>query len=135
MSENIHQRALKLIAQARVEGMPETDRNWLHVHLEECDFCTEHARQTDRALRLLRTATISMPAGLASRTQFRVRLRALDFWRCQRSVCVELVSMAWRADRSSQASLGSGIWLVVVDSGAVCRGGAADGEFAKGRTG
>jgi hypothetical protein len=76
MSENIHQRALQLIAQARVEGMPDTDRNWLCAHLEDCDFCAEHARQTDRALRLLRTSAVSLPAGLASRTQFRVRLRA-----------------------------------------------------------
>src|SRR5690349_12981142 len=78
MSENIHQRALHLMAQARVEVMSETDRNWLHAHLEDCDFCAEHARQTDRALRLLRTAPISLPDGLASRTQFRVRLRAQE---------------------------------------------------------
>jgi len=72
MNENTHQRALQLIAQARVEGMPETDRTWLRAHLEDCDFCAEHARQTDRALRLLRTAAIPVPAGLAGRTQFRV---------------------------------------------------------------
>jgi hypothetical protein len=76
MTENVHDRALKLIAQARVEGIPETDSTWLRAHLEECDFCAEHARQTDRALRLLRTAAIPLPEGLASRTQFRVRLRA-----------------------------------------------------------
>jgi hypothetical protein len=76
MSENIHERALQLIAQVRVEGMRETDRAWLARHLEECDFCAEHVRQTDRTLRLLRTAVISLPDGLASRTQFRVRLRA-----------------------------------------------------------
>ena len=73
-----HERALQLIAQARVDGMSDTDRNWLRAHLEECDFCVEHARRTDRALRLLRTAPISLPAGLASRTQFRVRLRAQE---------------------------------------------------------
>jgi len=76
MSENVHDRALQLIAQGRVERVPETDRVWLAVHLEECEFCGEHARQTDRALRLLRTAIIALPDGLASRTQFRVRLRA-----------------------------------------------------------
>lgn len=76
MSENVHDRALQLIAQGRVERVPETDRAWLAAHLEECEFCGEHARQTDRALRLLRTAIIALPDGLASRTQFRVRLRA-----------------------------------------------------------
>ncbi len=76
ISDNAHQRALQLIAQARVEGLPVSDSSWLRAHLEECDFCAEHARQTDQALRVLRTAAIPVPAGLASRTQFRVRLRA-----------------------------------------------------------
>ncbi len=75
ISDNAHQRALQLIAQARVEGLPVSDSSWLRAHLEECDFCAEHARQTDQALRVLRTAAIPVPAGLASRTQFRVRLR------------------------------------------------------------
>lgn len=78
MSENNHDRALKLIAQARVEGIAEVDSTWLRAHLEECEFCTEHARQTDRALRVMRTAAVSLPAGLATRTQFRVRLRAQE---------------------------------------------------------
>ena len=77
-SENVHGRARQLIAQARVEGIAEADGTWLRIHLEECDFCTEHARQTDRALRSLRTAVIPLPDGLASRTQFRVRLRAQE---------------------------------------------------------
>jgi len=78
MSENVHDRALKLIAQARVEGITETNTAWLRSHVEECDSCAEHARRTDRALRQLRTATIPFPEGLASRTQFRVRLRAME---------------------------------------------------------
>ena len=76
MSENVHQRALQLIAQARVEGVAEAHSAWLRAHLDQCEFCTEHANQTDRALRSLRTAVIGLPDGLASRTQFRVRLRA-----------------------------------------------------------
>jgi hypothetical protein len=78
MSADLHARALQLIAQARVEGIPESDSTWLRTHLEECEFCAEHARQTDRALRSLRTASIPLPEGLASRTQFRVRLRAQE---------------------------------------------------------
>jgi predicted anti-sigma-YlaC factor YlaD len=76
MTDNVHGRALQLIARARVEGIAEADSAWMRAHLEECEFCTEHARQTDRALRLMRTAAIPLPQGLASRTQFRVRLRA-----------------------------------------------------------
>jgi len=78
MSENLHARAVQLIAQARVEGLPDSDMNWIRKHIEECEFCAEHANQTDRALRLLRTAAISVPGDLASRTQFRVRLRAME---------------------------------------------------------
>jgi hypothetical protein len=78
MSENVHERAVQLTARARVEGLPEADVAWLREHVESCDFCAEHARQTDRALRLLRTSAIPLPEGLASRTQFRVRLRAQE---------------------------------------------------------
>ena len=78
MSENLHQRALQLAAKGRVEGLADSERNWLTAHLQDCEFCNEHARQTNRALRALRTASISLPADLASRTQFRVRLRAVE---------------------------------------------------------
>ena len=78
MSENLHDRALQLVAKGRVEGLAQSESNWLKAHLQDCEFCNEHARQTDRALRSLRTAAIPLPADLASRTQFRVRLRAME---------------------------------------------------------
>jgi hypothetical protein len=78
MSESLHTRALQLIAKARVEGLVDSERDWLNAHLHECEFCNEHARETDHALRLLRTAAIAPPMDLASRTQFRVRLRAME---------------------------------------------------------
>jgi hypothetical protein len=76
MNENLHGRALELIAKARVEGLGESERAWLAEHTQDCASCSEHARQTDRALRALRTTAIPVPANLVSRTQFRVRLRA-----------------------------------------------------------
>ena len=78
MSENLHTRALQLVAKARVEGLADSERDRLAAHLQDCNFCNEHARQTDRALRALRTAAISVPSDLASRTQFRLRLRAME---------------------------------------------------------
>lgn len=78
MSENSHARFLQLIAKARVEDLASFERDELSAHLEDCTFCSEHARQTDRALRSLRAAAIPVPAGLAGRTQFRVRLRAQE---------------------------------------------------------
>ena len=78
MSENLHERAFELIAKARVEGLADSEGAWLNTHLQDCRICSEHARQTDRALRSLRTAVIPLPADLAGRTQFRVRLRAMQ---------------------------------------------------------
>ena len=78
MSENLHARALELIAKGRVEGLSPSERDWLAAHLQECEFCNEHARQTDRALHVMRTAAIPVPPDLAARTQFRVRLRAME---------------------------------------------------------
>jgi hypothetical protein len=78
MSTNLHARAEKLIAQASVEGISQPQRDWLSAHLQVCVHCSEQARQTDQALRSVRTAAIPLPHGLASRTQFRVRLRAQE---------------------------------------------------------
>jgi hypothetical protein len=78
MSDNVHDCALQLLAKGRVERLAQSESDWLAAHLQDCEFCNEHARQIDRALRALRTASIPVPADLASRTQFRVRLRAME---------------------------------------------------------
>jgi hypothetical protein len=71
-------RTAQLIAKERVEGLSQSERASLAAHLQDCAQCVELARETDQALRSMRTASISLPAGLASRTQFRVRLRAME---------------------------------------------------------
>jgi hypothetical protein len=78
MSAELHARARQLIAQERVEGISQSEREWLSAHLRDCAPCTELARQTEHALRSMRTAAISLPEGLTGRTQFRVRLRAQE---------------------------------------------------------
>jgi hypothetical protein len=78
MNLETHARAEELIAQERVEGLSQAERDWLGAHLEDCAPCAALARQTDQALRSMRTAAIPLPSGLASRTQFRVRLRAQE---------------------------------------------------------
>jgi len=78
MNLETHARAQQLIAQERVEGISQADRDWLGAHLQDCAPCADLARQTDQALRFMRTAAIPLPSGLASRTQFRVRLRAQE---------------------------------------------------------
>jgi hypothetical protein len=71
-----HERARKLIDQHHVERLAEGERSWLDAHLAGCESCTEIAQSTESALRAMRSAVIPFPAGLASRTQFRVHLRA-----------------------------------------------------------
>ena len=75
MNRETHARAEQLIAQERVEGISPTDHDWLSAHLQDCTQCAERARHTEHALRSLRTMSIPLPHGLASRTQFRVQLR------------------------------------------------------------
>src|SRR5256884_8991777 len=78
MNQEAHARAKQLVAQERVEGISQAERDWLTAHLQDCTRCAELTRQTDEALRSMRTAAIPLPRGLASRTQFRVRLRAQE---------------------------------------------------------
>jgi hypothetical protein len=69
MNDPLHKRAEQLLAKERVEGISQAERAWLGAHLQGCERCAEFARETDLALRSLRTAAIPLPAGLASRTQ------------------------------------------------------------------
>jgi hypothetical protein len=78
MKENSHARAEHLISKERVENLSQAEHELLAAHLQECESCAEFARQTDQALQGLRTAAISVPSDLASRTQFRVRLHAME---------------------------------------------------------
>jgi predicted anti-sigma-YlaC factor YlaD len=78
MNENLHVRAEKFIAQERIEGIAQAERDWLTAHLRECAACTQIAQQTSDALRTLRGIPVSLPRGLAARTQFRVQLRAQE---------------------------------------------------------
>jgi hypothetical protein len=78
MNENLHARAKKLIAQERIEGISQSEREWLAAHLRECAACAQVAQQTNEALRTLRAIPIPLPRGLAARTQFRVQLRAQE---------------------------------------------------------
>ena len=76
MNENLHVRAEKLIAQERIEGISQSERDWLSAHLRECPACAQVAQQTNAALSTFRGMPIPLPRGLAARTQFRVQLRA-----------------------------------------------------------
>jgi hypothetical protein len=93
MNGELHERAERLIAQERVEGISPAEREWLNAHLQECAACAELAQATGQALRSLRGLSVPLPRALASRTQFRVRLRAQELqareprWRLLWAAC------------------------------------------------
>jgi hypothetical protein len=78
MNENLHARGEKLIAQERIEGITQAERDWLAAHLRECQACAQVAQETNDAVRVLRAVHVSLPRGLAERTRFRVQLRAQE---------------------------------------------------------
>ena len=93
----MHARAEKLLAQERVEGISQGEREWLAAHLHECASCAQDAQRTSDALRALRTATIRVPRGLAERTRFRVQLRAQELLEREpkRAVLWTLCGVSW----------------------------------------
>jgi anti-sigma factor RsiW len=76
MNDGMHERAERLIAQERVEGISADERKWLGAHLAECAACAARRNATEQAIRSLRGLSVPLPRALASRTQMRVRLRA-----------------------------------------------------------
>jgi hypothetical protein len=78
MTENLHTRARQLFAQSLVEGLARDDQAWLDAHLRECAECAGEASRTHELLHSFRNVPVSVPRGLAARTQMRVRLRAQE---------------------------------------------------------
>ena len=75
MNEKTHERAQTLIATQQIEGLSPNDQTWLNAHLAECESCAAESQRVIHALSALRAMPIDLPRNLASRTQFRVRLR------------------------------------------------------------
>ena len=76
MTNDLHTRAKNLIAQQHIEPVSSDDQRWLEAHLAECESCANQQRQLRESLAALRTTHLDLPANLASRAQFRVRMRA-----------------------------------------------------------
>jgi len=92
MSQELHARAERLITQERVEGISSNDQLWLQRHLAECARCAARASASEQAIRSLRGLSVALPPALASRTQFRVGLRAQQLrseprWRLVWAAC------------------------------------------------
>jgi len=76
MTNELHTRARKLIARQIIDSVSPDDACWLNAHLAECESCATEQRQLRDSLSALRTMHLDLPSNLASRTQFRVRIRA-----------------------------------------------------------
>jgi hypothetical protein len=97
MNEDPHERAERLIAQSRVEGIASADQQWLDAHIEECLPCAQLAKSTECALRALRTVSVSVSPGLVCATRHRVqaRVQELRARRAQIMLLVIFCAMSW----------------------------------------
>lgn len=78
MNQDIHERAKKLMADARAEGLSAADQAWLESHLADCAVCAGYAEQMEAAVRALRSVSVMPSPGLVNVTQLRVRARARE---------------------------------------------------------
>jgi len=78
MTENLHKRAQELSAKALIEGLQPAEEAWLREHRAACAECAKEVAVLQEALGALRSVAVLVPRDLASRTQFRVRLRAQE---------------------------------------------------------
>jgi hypothetical protein len=76
MGDDSHERAQRLIAQARVETIAPEEQAWLDRHTKECARCAGLSDATERALRSLRSVKVQIDPELVKRTQLMVRFRA-----------------------------------------------------------
>ncbi len=76
MSENIHERAARLIFRAQTESVAAADVKWLEAHLAACPACTERAAATQRAIQAVRSVSVRVAPELVEVTRLRVRRRA-----------------------------------------------------------
>ena len=75
MTNDLHIRAKNLIAQQYIEPVSCDDERWLNAHVAECESCAAEQLQLRQSLAALRTMHLDLPPNLASRAQFRVRMR------------------------------------------------------------
>ena len=97
MSEDVHQRAARLIAAECVEGLAAGERTWLEEHLEHCADCAAHGRAIEEALRALRAVSVPVRPALLAATHLRVRLRARELHEQRsrmRALCISC-ALSW----------------------------------------
>ena len=83
MNELNHQRAGRLLSEARVEAraLSRKDQSWLAAHLEACERCAALAQSTASAIQQLRSVSVTVDPELVARTRLLVRFRARELER------------------------------------------------------
>ena len=76
MSINNHERARHLLRADRVEGISDSDRQWLDSHLFDCESCMKEASAVSAAIEAWRAVSVVAPADLVYRTTLAVRHQA-----------------------------------------------------------
>ena len=78
MNGEHHERARKLLAAARVEGLSAADQAWLESHLDDCGDCRTYAESLERTVAALRSFPAPVDPALVEATHRRLRLRASE---------------------------------------------------------
>ena len=78
MSDDMHERAVRLSDKRLVEGLTPAERQELEAHLESCAPCQERVRATEQALGALRSVLPRFDPGLVLASQLRARARARE---------------------------------------------------------
>jgi len=76
MNLDSHERAKKLLAADRIEGISADDRTWLDAHLDACHSCSNEANSLVFAIDSLRAHTVSADPDVVRRTTLAVHRRA-----------------------------------------------------------
>jgi len=76
MNGNEHGRAIDLLTRRDVEGIADSDAQWLEMHLQECEDCAGFDRALSGAAQAVRLVTVMASAGLVESTRARVHIRA-----------------------------------------------------------
>jgi hypothetical protein len=127
VNTDAHERARNLIALAGPEALSGADQAWLAAHVEECASCRAFAENARETIHALRAIPIAAERSLVSKTQMRVRRRALELQRQRERLWLVSVSCTavtlsalvgtvalWRGFEwlGARAQLASAVWQV-----------------------
>jgi hypothetical protein len=92
MNGEHHERARKLLAAARVEGLGAEERTWLDSHLDVCGDCRVYAESFERAVAAVRSFQAPVDPALMEATRRRLHVRASEL--CEHEARMRALWMA-----------------------------------------